>query len=111
MNPRDLDRIMKESSCQCSFPNPIHSRLRGWYCNGCGKGCPPEQRNKSSLDFVNRKREPDPDIKWAIGHLEDDSDACSAVNGSEDSATKTARRLEAIFKRLAREAGYETMWS
>ena len=57
MNPRDLDRIMKESSCQCSFPSPIHSRLRGWYCNGCGKGCPPEQRNKDPFNSPMRSTE------------------------------------------------------
>lgn len=106
-----IDDLIAGQSCSCEFPSPIHSRLRGYYCQNCGKGCPPSQRNKPLPDFASQKREPDPDIRWAIGYLEDDSDACSAVNGSEDGATKTARRLETVFKRLAREAGYETMWS
>lgn len=48
----------------------------------------------------------DKDVEWAIAHVEEEADVCSAVNGSRDGATKEARRLETVVKRLAREAGY-----
>jgi hypothetical protein len=51
-------------------------------------------------------RPADPDVARAIAALEQDADICSTVNGSEDDATKEARRLETTVKRLAREAGY-----
>jgi hypothetical protein len=54
-------------------------------------------------------KNPDADVAWALRHLEEDADMCSMVNGSADESTKEARRLETIFKRLAREAGYDTV--
>ena len=43
------------------------------------------------------------DIKWLLDHVTEDAAVCSAVNGSDDSATKEARRIEVTVKRLARE--------
>ena len=43
------------------------------------------------------------DEQWAVKYLEDDAEACSAVNGSHDGSTKDARRLEVLVKRLIRE--------
>lgn len=43
------------------------------------------------------------DEQWLIQHLEDDAEACSAVNGSKDITTKDARRAEVTVKRLIRE--------
>lgn len=43
------------------------------------------------------------DEQWLIQHLEDDAEACSAVNGSKDITTKDARRAEVMVKRLIRE--------
>lgn len=54
-------------------------------------------------------RTPDADVAWALRYLEDDADICSAVNGPDDEATRQARRLEVVFKRIAREAGYDTI--
>jgi len=53
-------------------------------------------------------KKPDKDVAWALRHLEEDADVCSIVNGAADETTKEARRLETVFKRLAREAGYDT---
>lgn len=43
------------------------------------------------------------DEEWAVQYLEDDAEACSAVNGSHDQTTKDARRMEVLVKRLIRE--------
>ena len=43
------------------------------------------------------------DEQWAVKYLEDDAEACSAVNGSQDQTTKDARRMEVLVKRLIRE--------
>ena len=43
------------------------------------------------------------DEQWAVQFLEDDAEACSAVNGSRDQTTKDARRMEVLVKRLIRE--------
>lgn len=48
----------------------------------------------------------DTDVAWALRHTETDADSCSQICGAEDESTLAARRLEAVFKRLAREAGY-----
>lgn len=44
----------------------------------------------------------DKDVEWLIKHLEDDAEACSAVNGERDASTMEARRAEVTVKRLAR---------
>lgn len=54
-------------------------------------------------------KRPDKDVKWALRQLEEDADICSEVNGPSDEATVAARRLETTFKRVAREAGYDTI--
>lgn len=57
---------------------------------------------------MGEMKQPDADVAWAIQYLEDEADLCSTVNGSKDESTKEARRLETVFKRMAREAGYDT---
>ena len=65
-------------------------------------------KNDSVDPACSKMPKNDRDVAWAIAYLEEDAEACSAVNGERDSATKDARRLETVVKRLAREAGYST---
>lgn len=53
-------------------------------------------------------KKPDKDIAWALQVLEDEADLSSEINGSDDGDAQNQRRLETVFKRLAREAGYDT---
>ena len=63
---------------------------------------------KMTLDDVLKflsleEAKPMSDVKWVLDHLTEDADICSKVNGSDDAATKEARRIEVTVKRLARE--------
>lgn len=51
-------------------------------------------------------KRPDKDLLWALEYLTEDAEACSLVNGSDDNATKEARKLETVLRRVARQAGY-----
>lgn len=54
------------------------------------------------------RRPMDKDVRWLLGHAEEEAEVCSAVNGERDESTKDARRLETVVRRLVREAGYST---
>lgn len=50
----------------------------------------------------------DKDVAWAIAWVTEEAEMWSVVDGSKADNTRTARRLETVVKRLAREAGYST---
>lgn len=55
--------------------------------------------------MTNKVEQPavDADVAWLLQHLENDAEACSAVNGSRDGTTVEARRAEVTVKRVVRE--------
>ena len=71
---RQIDALVDAQFCSCEWPNPIHSRLHGWRCNRCGKGCPPSQRDRSVFDGP-------PAIAAARADLKAHKDTMSEIQG------------------------------